>query len=158
MTIPENTTIKVNMPFLTQSRLFPEDSEELREELNKAYIETSTAVNARTIGIYDTFQSATGNKWFNDGDPNNPREGYHKGILFDNVIAPGGSDSVAHNIDDLASVVKFNGSCQTTVPDWRPFGVDIQISVTDTDVIIALSATASFSINSAVVFPEYVLI
>lgn len=158
MTTPENTSIKVNMPFLIQTRLFPEDMEELREELNKAYIETSNAVNARTIGVYDTFQSATGNKWFNDGDPTNPREGYHKAILFENVIAPGGSDSIAHNIEGLKKVLKWNGSCETTVPDSRPFGMGIQVSITDTDVIISLDAAASFSINNAVVIPEYVLI
>jgi hypothetical protein len=48
--------------YLQNTRHFPKDSAQLREELDKSYIDIANAVNSRTIGIYTTNRSAvTGN-------------------------------------------------------------------------------------------------
>ena len=54
-----------SMPFLKTSRSFPEDTENLSEELNKAYLEIAQAVNDRTIGLFSINRPAiTGNSFF----------------------------------------------------------------------------------------------
>jgi hypothetical protein len=51
-------------PYLRETRSFPGE-DELVVELNKAYIDTSLAVNARTIGLFPTNRGAiTGEKWY----------------------------------------------------------------------------------------------
>ena len=55
--------------FLRTSRTFPPDLQQLTVELDKAYIDTSNAVNARTIGLYPTTRPAvTGESWFLTGN------------------------------------------------------------------------------------------
>ena len=51
--------------FLRTSREFPADKDKLMQTLDKSYIDTSNAVNARTIGIYPVNRPAiTGESWF----------------------------------------------------------------------------------------------
>jgi len=51
--------------FLRTSRNFPENIPELVVQLSKSYIDTSNAVNARTIGIFPTNRPAiTGESWY----------------------------------------------------------------------------------------------
>jgi hypothetical protein len=51
--------------YLRTSRDFPEDPQALRMELNKSYIDTSNAVNSRTIGLFPTNRPAVnGEEWF----------------------------------------------------------------------------------------------
>lgn len=51
--------------YLRTSREFPEELKQLTVEVNKAYLDTSAAVNARTIGIYPVNRPAiTGNAFF----------------------------------------------------------------------------------------------
>lgn len=59
-------TIVVNpAPYLKTSRNFPEDAENLSNELNKTYIELAQTINNRTIGLYPVNKPAiTGNSFF----------------------------------------------------------------------------------------------
>lgn len=53
------------VPFLRTSREFPEDLHMLTVQVNKAYLDTATAVNYRTIGIFPSdFPGITGESWF----------------------------------------------------------------------------------------------
>lgn len=55
----------INVPFLRSSRDFPEDQQALRMELNRAYLDTSNAVNVRTIGIHTADRSSVnGESWY----------------------------------------------------------------------------------------------
>jgi hypothetical protein len=52
-------------PYLRTSRPFPDDLDQLSIETNKAYVDTSLAVNARTIGLFSTgVATITGESWF----------------------------------------------------------------------------------------------
>lgn len=63
-----SANIANQVAFLRTSREFPEDVKKLTLQLSKAYIDTSNAVNNRTIGIYPTNRSAiNGENWFLDG-------------------------------------------------------------------------------------------
>lgn len=61
-----------NSPFLRQQRAFPQDSMQvLTTELDKAYIDTATKVNARTIGVFALNNAiTTGEAWYLTGQPN----------------------------------------------------------------------------------------
>jgi hypothetical protein len=53
------------VPYLRTSRNFPEDLPQLTVEVNKAYLDISNAVNARTVGIFTiTKPTVTGEAWF----------------------------------------------------------------------------------------------
>lgn len=54
-------------PFLRNSRNFPQEAQPLSVELSKAYVDIANAVNARTIGIYATVPTSTGNGWIVNG-------------------------------------------------------------------------------------------
>lgn len=52
-------------PYLRTSREFPEDLKELTVQITRAYIDTATNINDRTIGLYPTNRPAiTGNAYF----------------------------------------------------------------------------------------------
>ena len=51
--------------YLRTSREFPEDLKQLSVEVNKSYLDTSNAVNNRTIGIFSVNRpSINGESWF----------------------------------------------------------------------------------------------
>ncbi len=55
--------------YLRTSREFPEDIKQLTREMSKSYIDTSNAVNSRTIGIFPVNRSAiSGESWFISGN------------------------------------------------------------------------------------------
>ena len=66
-----STTIQQS-PYLRQQRNFPSDNiQALTVELDKAYIDTATTMNVRTIGTYAVnFPIVTGEQWFLTGQPN----------------------------------------------------------------------------------------
>ncbi len=60
-----STNVVNQVPYLRTSREFPEDVKILSSELGKAYIDTSNAINNRTIGIFPVNRSAiNGESWF----------------------------------------------------------------------------------------------
>lgn len=51
--------------FLRTSRTFPQEAQPLSVEIDKAYVDTANAVNARIVGLYPTTKAAiTGESWF----------------------------------------------------------------------------------------------
>lgn len=58
-------TVINTRPFLRTTRDFPPDPEQLRVQLNKAYLEIANAMNERIIGFYTTNQpSITGEAYY----------------------------------------------------------------------------------------------
>ena len=58
-------TIVNQDPYLRTDRSFPQDVENLSDEVDKAYIDLANAVNSRTIGVYSKNRpSVTGDQWF----------------------------------------------------------------------------------------------
>lgn len=57
-----------NQSYLRTSRYFPEDPHQLSVECNKAYVDTSNAVNSRMIGTFPANRSVvTGESWYLTG-------------------------------------------------------------------------------------------
>lgn len=64
-----SSNIVNQVPYLRNSRDFPEDTQKMSVELNKTYVDISNAVNNRTISIYPSNRPAiTGESWFNDSN------------------------------------------------------------------------------------------
>jgi len=60
-----SSNIVNQMPYLRTSREFPAELNQLTVEVNKSYIDTSNAVNTRTIGIFTINSPAiNGETWF----------------------------------------------------------------------------------------------
>lgn len=100
-------------PYLITSRQFPQDSEELERVLNKMYFEVSNAINARTNGIYDKFQIATGNRYFNTGDPTNRLQSFRQVYTID-ALPNTGTATIPSNIaiDNNTRFVQIYGVVQ----------------------------------------------
>lgn len=100
-------------PYLVASRQFPFDEVELPRILNKAYFELANAVNARTIGVYDKFQIATGNRYFNDGDPTNRLQSFRQ-VYTIAALPNTGTATIASNIaiDNNTRFVNIYGVAQ----------------------------------------------
>lgn len=90
MTINHGVTNK--SPYLRTSREFPNKIEDLSEILNKTYLETASAVNSRTIGIYPTNKPAIiGDVWFISGS--------RFQALRQVYLIPSGGGPIPHGID-----------------------------------------------------------
>jgi hypothetical protein len=112
-------------PYLVTSRQFPFDDVELPRLLNKSYFETANAVNARTIGIYDKFQIATGNRYFNTGDPTNRLQSFRQ-VYTIAALPAAGTATIPSNIaiDNNTQFVQIygtvqNGSISVGFTDWH---------------------------------------
>lgn len=97
--IPNSVQVTNKTPYLRTSREFPEDLADLTDILNKTYLETASAVNSRTIGIYPTNSPAiTGDVWYIGGAK-------YQGLRRIYEMSTGGG-SIKHGID-FATVKGF---------------------------------------------------
>jgi hypothetical protein len=150
-------------PFLVTSRKFPQDKVDLESVLTKSYIEIAQAVNNRTISLYETIQTVTGNRYFNNGDQQNRRQSFRKIFSFGS-IASGASRTMIHGISEITSFVQIYGTCRTDSPDSRPLpyvsitnvNEQIQVNVTSSQIIISNGAGANNILDGIIVL-EYLL-
>ncbi len=159
-------------PFLITSRFFPTDGDRLSPVLNKTYIETAQAVNAKVNGSYEPIEVITGEKWFEDtiqGEQIVRRQTYRKFFRF-GAIAAGATLNILHEILELDEFTKIYGTCQTDFPDFRSLDYasatavteQIELKVTndlpplplDQNIIIINGATAP-NIVRGIVVVEY---
>lgn len=99
-----SANIANQMPYLRTSRSFQEDVKQISVELNKAYLDTANAVNARTIGLFATNKaSINGEEWFIDSGKK--RQGFRQAYVFT------GTGSVPHglNFSDIYSFTRCYG-------------------------------------------------
>ncbi len=112
-----STNVLNQAPFLRTSRVFPQEIVQLTRESSKAYIDIANAVNQRIIGIYPTTRPIiTGSRFFLDA--NRSQQEFRQVYPF-GAIAPGTQISIPTNINSLALVSMFYGTCLTAMPDYR---------------------------------------
>ncbi|HMK58319.1 MAG TPA: hypothetical protein VK462_04650 [Nitrososphaeraceae archaeon] len=106
-------------PYLRTSQEFPEDLPQLCVQINRSYIETATAVNYRTIGIFPKNRPAvTGESWYLTSQ----RQQTLRQIYSFGAIAPGTELDIPHGLD-INNVVIFTriyGTVITNGIDYRP--------------------------------------
>lgn len=146
-------------PYLRVQRNFPSDNvQALGVELDRAYVDTATKVNARTIGIYATGnQLVTGEKWYLSGQPQGQQ-------TLRQIYTFTSSGSVAHgiNFSTLSYFTKISG-CFTDGTNWYPLPyVDataannqVSIYLTPTNIVITAGGGSPPGISSGIVILEW---
>ena len=159
----------IGVPYIITTRQFPTDELELLEtELTKSYEEIASGVNSRTIGIFNTFQMVTGDKYYSimNTSPMNPiqfRQGYRKLFPF-GAITAGATLVIIHNIVDITECVHIYGNCITATPDFRPIPYSsvtaaddqIELNVTSTQINI-INGSGAPNITSGTIILEFLL-
>ncbi len=151
-----STNVVNSVAYLRTSRDFPEDNHQLRIELNKAYIDTASAVNSRTIGLYPTTRPAiTGDEYFITATK---QQSLRQVYTFSAV------GSIPHNISP-ASISQFtkSGGEFTDGTNWYGaiFGSNIAIAgqisfyITPTNIVILAGAGAP-AIVSGIIIVEWI--
>lgn len=143
------------IPFLRTSREFPEDPKDLTVQINKSYIDTATAVNDRTIGIYPTIRPAiTGDGYFLT---NKKKQQTLRQVYPFTSVGP-----IPHGIINIIGFVKIYGTF-TDGTIWYPLPyVDVvsatnqvKITVDSTNINITAGAGAPPSITQGYCILEW---
>lgn len=116
--------------YLRTSRDFPSDPQALRMELNKAYIDTSNAINARTTGLFPTNRPAiNGEEWFINGLK---QQGLRQVFPF----AAAGSITHGINLTQIFAFTRIYGTF-TDGTNWYPLPyVDVAAANNQVNVIV----------------------
>jgi len=147
-----SANITNQVAYIRTSRVFPDDKDELKLELTKAYIDTANAVNARTIGIYPKNVAAiTGNGYyFNNQKQQTLRQ----------VYTFTGAGNIAHQIKffNPGMMVQGFGSYTDGTNDYGViYGSSVAIAgqvsfyVTTTNIVVLLGAGAPAITSGSIV-------
>ena len=148
-----------SVPYLRTTRDFPEDGQALRMELNKSYIDTSNAINVRTIGIFPTnLPAITGEEWFLSGIK---QQSLRQVYTFSSFSSP---QSIAHNLN-LSQISMFtkiygtatDGSIWYTLPyvDITDVTNQISLTITSSNIVITAGGGSPPAITSGSVILEW---
>lgn len=146
-------------PYLPTSVFFPEDEEQFRVKLTEMYRNISSAVNQRSLSIYDDQEFLTGQQWLTVGDPQKKRQTYRK--VFPITDA---SLVFNHNITGLSEFTHMYGAAFDTglglyygIPyvSASSIGNQIQLDVTATQIRITKGAGSPPAITSGYIVLEY---
>lgn len=158
-----STNIANISPYLQTTRKFPIDSPpKLETELSKMNLDVATAVNLRSIGIYDVVTTITGNQLYNLTTPLTKRQSQRKVYTFSSIAA-GATLVTAHGINLITQLAcPITGSVVTAIPDFRNIPHvsatlitdQIQVIVDATNITIINGATAP-NITSGFVILEF---
>ncbi len=149
--------------YLRTSREFPEDIHQLSIEVNKSYLDTANAVNARTIGIYPTNRPAiTGNSYF---ITSSRQQSIRQVYTF-----TGTSDlDIGFKLANISQIVQMYGNFETSgtpiyglipatnvaIAGQISFYLDINGASTTTDVIKFVLGAGSPTLTSGTIILEW---
>lgn len=153
------TNVVNNIPYLRTTREFPQDLHLFIVEANKAYIDTSNAVNNRTISLFPTLRPAIqGESWFIES--NRRQQGLRQVYTFDDT-----SLTFNHGIN-LASLTNFvriwgtffDGTNWQALPyvDVTAANNQITVMVNATQVVVTKGAGAPPAINNGLIVLEWI--
>lgn len=148
------------VPYLRTSRDFPQDSQPLSVELNKAYIDIANTVNARTIGLFSTNQPAiTGETWFVGGGAQK-QQGLRRVYPFTSagLTIPHGI-----NLSQISGFIRIFGTFVDAGGIWYPLPYidtvsatnQVNIIVNTTNIVITKGAGAPPTLASGWVVLEW---
>lgn len=107
-------------PYLREQRQFPnEDLKDLSNQMDHAYIDIASKVNARTIGTFAVNSPIiTGEQWFLSGQPF--RQQTLRQVYAFGAIASGAELDIPTGITNFVRFTKIYGVVTTNSPDYRP--------------------------------------
>lgn len=160
-------------PFIPTYRQFPvSDESNLEKQLVNSYVQTATAVNQRTIGVFDLSQDAgnttiinpqipNGERWFptvaQSGTPQKLRDGFRVVVQVDDSRL-----IVDHGITLINQATRlygtfFDGTVWWPLPyiDVTAANNQINISVSATQIIVTKGGGAPPAINLGLIVCEF---
>lgn len=148
MTSPSQTN---TAPYMRTTRKFPEDVNLLTTELTRSWIETANCVNQRSIGLFSTSPTVTGNSYYVAG-PTQKQQSLQKILAFSNSNL-----TINHNIYGYTFIfiskcgytdgTNFFGLAQT----YPPLAGQISAEITPTQVLITTGAGTPATFNGYLV-------
>lgn len=146
-------------PYLRVQRNFPQDSTQaLTVEVDKAYIDIAQRVNTRTIGIFAlNVPIVTGESWYLDGSS-------QKQQTLRQVYTFTAAGNIPHGItlSQIANITRiygtiYDGSAYYPLPyvDVVSATNQINVIVNATNIVIAVGAGSSPTIQSGIVVLEW---
>jgi len=167
------SSLSIQVPYLPTTQSFPTDPKELQNTLSKRDTDIVQAINTRTIGIYNTVQVATGNKYYTNQNtsvamPLQYRQSFRQLFSF-GAIAAGASLDITHGISGITQFVSIYGSCITDasvitnakyepIPFVSTVNIDQQVSIYINDTIITITnGSGNNNILSGTITLEYLL-
>lgn len=152
-------------PYLITSRSFPTNAVEMQPLLTKMYFEVANAVNSRTIGIFDQFQIATGNRYLNTGDPTNRLQSFRQVYIAPSILNGTTTIATGISIDANTKFVQIYGTAQNTsfaiplpyVNTTTPAdSITLRVNLSTGNIEI-ITTTANWTSYNATVVLEYIL-
>ena len=151
-----SSNIANQVAYLRTSRNFPEDLKQLTVEVNKAYLDTANAMNARTIGLFPKNRAAiTGEAWFLTTN---------KQQTLRQVYTFTAAGNIAHGLTtaQLGGFTRIYGTF-TNGTNWYPLPLvdvtaannQVSLSVTPTNIVVTAGAGAPPTITSGYVVLEW---
>ena len=156
-------------PYLPTSRNFEGGEGKIALTMNKAYFEIANAVNLRTIGTYDKFSAATGNRYFNTGDPTNRLQSFRQAYTL-SALPNTATATIPTTIDFTSNKnttfvnsdgVVENGPYSIPMTPWiigAPNDAPYLRVNRSTGNIEVITTTANWVGYNAKIFLEYILI
>lgn len=169
MSTTANGMNNAQTPYLITSRDFPvSNPEQLEPVLSKAWIDTSMAINTRTIGTFNTTSAVNGDKYYNTANPLQLRQAYRQTFPF-GAIAAGATLTIAHGITGIVEIVHLYGNCITDIATivtakYEPIPFvsatdvtqQVELYMNDTNIII-INGAGNNNILSGTIIIEYLL-
>lgn len=169
MSLNANGVNTSQTPYLITTRDFPTSiPEQLEQVLSKSWVDTSQAINTRTIGIFNTTSQVNGDKYYNSTNPLQLRQAYRKTFSI-GAIAAGATLTTAHGVTGIVEIVHLYGNCITDVSTivtakYEPIPFvsatdvtqQVEIYANDTNIVI-INGSSNNNILSGNIILEYLL-
>jgi hypothetical protein len=154
---PANT----QAPYLSSSKVYPQEPTELLTVLTQRDIEVSSAVNIRVIGIIEPVEFLTGIQYGSFTQAQNKNFSFIKMYALPATNA-GATTNILHGLTNVTNYIRIWGTCITNVVDKRsiPYAdavavnTQISIKIVDPNIVIVNGAAAP-NITSGLIFLEY---
>jgi len=152
--------------FLITSRKFPTDEALLEPTLTKMYTDVANAVNARTVGVYNSSQIKTGNIYFNNGIEHNQHPGFRKVYQLASIAS--GINAIPLDITLISTSRFVNMYGTANRPSVQSVGIPYVNVTTPADGITlrinwtvpqieVVTTTGNWTAYSAIIVLEYIL-
>lgn len=105
--------------FLPTSEIFPEDDKQFLTKLNVVYTDIAKNLNAREIASYEKVEQLTGQRFFDEIDPQKTRSTYRMVYSF-GAVASGATLNIAHGLTNVTMYTRIYGTSKDASGIFKP--------------------------------------
>jgi len=159
-----SSNILNQVAFLRTSREFPEELRQLTVEVNKSYIDTSAAVNNRTIGLFSVNRpSINGESWFLTG--NQKQQGLRQVYKFTTTA----DINIGFKLTSISQITNMHGvflsgtsyfglipATTVAIAGQISFWVEVNGASTTSDIIKFATGAGAPALTSGIIVLEWI--